>query len=70
MASALAGQRKFCEDCLMRRLILSALFVLLLLCLRPPVFARGDSAKALYGKGTDAEARQNYELAFDYFKQA
>jgi general secretion pathway protein D len=54
----------------MRRLILSALFVLLLLCLRPPVFARGDSAKALYGKGTDAEARQNYELAFDYFKQA
>ena len=54
----------------MRRLILSALFVLLLLCLRPPVFARGDSAKALYAKGTDAEARQNYELAFDYFKQA
>jgi len=54
----------------MRRLILSALFVLLLLCLRPPVFARGDSAKALYAKGTDAEARQNYEQAFDYFKQA
>ena len=29
-----------------------------------------DSAKALYAKGTDAEARQNYEQAFDYFKQA
>jgi general secretion pathway protein D len=54
----------------MRRLILSVLFVLLLLCLRPPVFAKGDSAKAFYEKGTDAEARQNYEQAFDYFKQA
>ena len=54
----------------MRRLILSTLFVLLLLCLRPPVFAKGDSAKAAYAKGTDAEARQNYEQAFDYFKQA
>ncbi len=55
----------------MRRLILSALFVLLLLCLRPPVFAKkGDSAKAAYAKGADAEARQNYEQAFDYFKQA
>ena len=54
----------------MRRLMLSALFVLLLLCLRPPVFARGDSARALYEKGADAEARQNYEQAFDYFKQA
>jgi general secretion pathway protein D len=54
----------------MRRLIFSALFVLLLLCLRPPVFARGDSARALYEKGADAEARQNYEQAFDYFKQA
>ena len=29
-----------------------------------------DSAKALYEKGQDAEARQNYEQAFDYFKQA
>jgi general secretion pathway protein D len=54
----------------MRRLILSTLFVLLLLCLRPPVFAKGDSAKAAYAKGVDAEARQNYEQAFDYFKQA
>ncbi|MGD0598403.1 MAG: cohesin domain-containing protein [Terriglobales bacterium] len=54
----------------MRRLILSTLFVLLLLCLRPPVFAKGDSAKAAYAKGAEAEARQNYEQAFDYFKQA
>jgi len=53
----------------MRRLILPPLFVLLVLCFRPPVFAK-DSAKALYEKGTEAEARQNYEQAFDYFKQA
>src|SRR5271165_1835185 len=64
------GQEKFYEDCLMRRLILASLFVLLLLCFRPPVFGKSDSAKALYEKGTDAEARQNYEQAFDYFKQA
>jgi general secretion pathway protein D len=55
----------------MRRLIRPALFVLLLVCLRLPVLARHvDSAKAFYEKGTDAEARQNYEQAFDYFKQA
>ncbi len=55
----------------MRRLIRPALFVLLLLCLRLPVLARHvDSVKALYEKGADAEARQNYEQAFDYFKQA
>src|ERR1039458_180500 len=61
----------FHEDCLMRRLIRPALFVLLLLCLRLPVLARHvDSAKSLYEKGQDAEARQNYEQAFDYFKQA
>src|SRR4030081_950799 len=55
----------------MRSLIRPALFVLLLLCLKLPVFAKTvDSAKALYDKGQDAEARQNYEQAFDYFKQA
>jgi general secretion pathway protein D len=55
----------------MRRMIRPALFVLVLLCLRLPVPAKTtDSAKALYEKGQDAEARQNYEQAFDYFKQA
>lgn len=53
------------------RLIYPALFVLLLLCLRLPVIGKTvDSAKALYDKGQEAEARQNYEQAFDYFKQA
>src|ERR1700686_2281620 len=55
----------------MRSLIRPALFVLLLLCLKLPDFAKSvDSAKGLYEKGQDAEARQNYEKAFDYFKQA
>src|SRR5271154_2403837 len=55
----------------MRRLIGPALFVLLLICLRFPVDAKTvDSATAAYNKGQDAEARQNYEQAFDYFKQA
>jgi general secretion pathway protein D len=55
----------------MRCLIRLALFILLLLSLRLPFFAKTvDSAKALYAKGQDAEARQNYEQAFDYFKQA
>ncbi len=55
----------------MRRVIRPALFVLVLLSLRLPDFAKSvDSAKGLYDKGADAEARQNYEQAFDYFKQA
>jgi general secretion pathway protein D len=71
LAGDAAGERDFHEDRLMRRLIRPALFVLLLLCLRLPDFAKTvDSAKALYEKGQDAEARQNYEQAFDYFKQA
>ena len=56
----------------MRRLTRPALLLLLLVVvLRLPDFAKtADSAKALYEKGQDAEARQNYEQAFDYFKQA
>ena len=55
----------------MRRLIFPALFVVLLLSLRLPVVGKStDSAKSAYSKGVDAEARQNYEQAFDYFKQA
>ncbi len=55
----------------MRRLILAAPFVFLLLSFQPTVFAKHeDTAKALYEKGADAEARQNYEEAFDLYKQA
>ncbi len=51
----------------MRRLS-PPVWCLLLLCLSLPVFA--DQAKSLYAKGADAEARQNYEQAFDFYKQA
>ena len=32
--------------------------------------AAAESAKSLYNKGRDAEARQNYEQAYDFYKQA
>lgn len=51
----------------MRRVTRQALFALLL-CLSVPAFA--DQAKSLYDKGADAEARQNYEQAYDFYKQA
>jgi general secretion pathway protein D len=55
----------------MRRLIRPAAFGVLLFSLVLSVFGKKvDSAKGLYDKGQDAEARQNYELAFDCFKQA
>ena len=53
----------------MRRLIRPAgLIVLLTLCISLP--AAADKAKSLYEKGKDAEARQNYEAAYDLYKQA
>src|SRR5882724_11298839 len=52
---------------LMTRLIRPALLVMFL-CFSLATFA--DQAKTLYEKGSDAEARQNYELAFDFYKQA
>ena len=51
----------------MTRLIRPALFVALL-CVSLATYA--DQAKTLYEKGSDAEARQNYEQAFDFYKQA
>ena len=53
----------------MMRLMRPALFMLLLLSLRPAGIA-ADAAKALYEKGADAQARQDYEKAYEYFKQA
>ena len=43
-------------------------WLLMLLCLSLSAFA--DQAKSIYDKGSDAEARQNYEQAYDYYKQA
>jgi general secretion pathway protein D len=52
----------------MRRLIRSAPLVLLVVAVTLAVAA--DKAKSLYNKGKEAEARQNYELAYDCYKQA
>ncbi|MEY2411534.1 MAG: ral secretion pathway protein [Acidobacteriaceae bacterium] len=52
----------------MRRLIRLAAIVVLTLSLAAAAIA--ESAKALYNEGKDAEARQNYEQAFDLYRQA
>ncbi len=52
----------------MRRLMRPALLLSLVAALALPAIA--DKAKDLYEKGRDAEARQQYEVAYDFFKQA
>lgn len=52
----------------MRRLSRPALLLLLVAFVALPAIA--DKAKDMFLKGQDAEARQNYEAAYDFFKQA
>jgi general secretion pathway protein D len=52
----------------MRRLMRPALWMTLVAVIALPAVA--DKAKSLYTKGQDAEARQNYEEAYDFFRQA
>ncbi len=52
----------------MRRLMPAAVALLVLVAILPAIPA--DKAKTLYAKGQDAEARDNYEAAYDFFKQA
>ena len=52
----------------MRRLMRPAVLLVLVAVVTVP--AAADKAKDFYNKGRDAEARQNYEAAFDFFKQA
>ncbi len=52
----------------MRRLLRPALLLSLVAAFTLPALA--DKAKDFYGKGQDAEARQNYEAAYGFFKQA
>ena len=52
----------------MKRLIRAAATLLLVLAVNQAIAA--DKAKTFYNKGKDAEARQNYEQAYDYYKQA
>jgi general secretion pathway protein D len=50
------------------RLIRPAAVLLLFVAVTLP--AAAESAKSLYNKGKDAEARQNYEAAYDFYRQA
>src|SRR5580704_5165921 len=52
----------------MRRLMPAAVVLLVVVAILPIIAA--DKAKSVYEKGQDAEARQNYEAAYDFFKQA
>src|ERR1700724_2020909 len=52
----------------MRRLMPPALMLLLVALVTLPAIA--DKAKDLFAKGQDAEARQQYETAYNFFKQA
>ncbi|HEY3620319.1 MAG TPA: cohesin domain-containing protein [Candidatus Sulfotelmatobacter sp.] len=52
----------------MRRLMRPALLLLLVALVTLPAIA--DKAKDLFAKGQDAEARQQYEVAYGFFKQA
>ena len=56
------------EVLLMKRAIRPALFCLILSLIVLPAIA--ESAKSLFKKGRLAEARQNYEQAYDLYKQA
>src|SRR6202140_2187754 len=67
--SALSGRgRSFLRISQMKRAFRPALAFLLLFTLVLPSSA--ESAKSLYNKGKIAEARQNYEQAYDFFKKA
>ncbi len=52
----------------MRRLLRPALLLSLVAALALPALA--DKAKDLFTKGQDAEAREQYEAAYDFYKQA
>ena len=52
----------------MTRISRPALVLLLVALAALPLLA--DKAKDLYDKGRDAEARQQYEAAFDFYRQA
>ena len=51
----------------MKRLMPAAVALLVLVIILPAI---ADKAKTLYEKAEDAEARQNYEAAYDLYKQA
>ena len=62
------GEEMSFEGSLMKRAIRPALVCILLSLVTLPALT--ESAKSLYSKGKIAEARQNYEQAYDFYKQA
>src|SRR6202522_2030920 len=52
----------------MRRLMPAAVALLVMVFMVSAI--AGDKAKAAYAKGEDAEARENYEAAYNFYKQA
>jgi general secretion pathway protein D len=52
----------------MRRLFRPTALLLVVLAITLPAIA--DKAKSLWSKGKDAEARQDYEKAYDYYEEA
>lgn len=57
-----------CEEPVIKSLIRPGMVLLLVAAITLPVAA--DKAKTLYEKAKDAEARQDYEQAFQYYKEA
>jgi general secretion pathway protein D len=51
----------------MRRLMPAAVVLLVVVAILPAI---ADKAKTVYEKGQDAEAREQYETAFEFYKQA
>jgi general secretion pathway protein D len=52
----------------MKRLMPAAVALLVLVAILPAI--PGDKAKAIYEKGQDAEAREHFEEAYNFYKQA
>src|ERR1700683_2877976 len=51
----------------MRRMVPGAVVLLVVFAIRPAI---ADKAKTIYEKGQDAEAREQYETAYEFYKQA
>jgi general secretion pathway protein D len=63
----LSGEDFEDEDLRMRRLKPAAVLLLVVLVILPAV---ADKAKSAFEKGRDAEARQNFEAAYGFYKEA
>jgi general secretion pathway protein D len=69
VATAKAELETIVKGSAMRFLVRPAAILLIALAIICSAVA-ADKAKTLYNKGREAEARQNYEQAYDFFKQA